>query len=73
MIILGKMLRELHEVAKPPLSQIEFNIKETTSEVTSQETDLNGLHVHIYSCSLTRGEMRSRLSHCLYTKLQYFL
>lgn len=65
----GKMPRELQEVAKTLLSQIGFNIKEITSEVTSQEAKLNGLLVRIYCCPLTCGVMRSRLSNCLYTIL----
>lgn len=67
------MPRELKEVANLFLSQIGFNIKEITLEVTSQEAKLNGLLVHIYCCPLTCGVMRSRCSYCIYTILQYFL
>lgn len=72
-MVFGKVPRELQEVTKTLLSQIGFNIKEITSEVTSQEAESNGLLVHIYCCSLTCGVMRSRLSYCIYTILQYFL
>lgn len=41
------MPRELQEVAKTLLGQIGFNIKEITSEVTSQEAELNGLFIFI--------------------------